>query len=106
MVLYGHLRGSFRAGLVGGIEEVLSRLAGGEAEQENQEGKVNIYGGIAGGKLRKMLDKKSYLKFKADPVYLQESYYLEPMKLDEAIKKRFKAPKKQPKKHFHKSHLH
>lgn len=106
MVLYGHLRGSFRAGLVGGIEEVLSRLAGGEAEQENQEGKVNIYGGIAGGKLRKMLDKKSYLKFKADPTYLQETYYLEPMKLDEAIKKRFKAPKKQSKKHFHKSHLH
>lgn len=85
MVLYGHLRGSVRAATVGGIEELLSRLAGGEGEQENQEGKVNIYGGIVGGRLSKRFNAK----FKPNPEYLSESYYLEPMDLDQAIRERF-----------------
>ncbi|MBY0517172.1 MAG: hypothetical protein K2P81_09700 [Bacteriovoracaceae bacterium] len=91
MVLYGHVRGAARASVVGAIEELLSRLAGGEENQENQEGRVNVGGGLVGGKLNKMLRSKGYLKekFDSNPEYLNESYYLEPMDLDRAIKKHF-----------------
>ncbi len=88
MVLYGHQRSSTRAALVGGIEELLSRLAGGEDDQENQEGLVNIHAGIVGGRLRRAVARGEHLRMRPDPAYTRESYYLEPMKLDDAIKKR------------------
>jgi hypothetical protein len=91
MVLYGHVRGSTRASVVGGVEEILSRLAGGEGEQENQEGIVNVRGGRVGGQLSKVVRYRTYRKgsFTPDPRYLEESYYLQPMDLDRALRKRF-----------------
>lgn len=91
MVLYGHVRGSVRASVVGAIEEVLSRLAGGEAEQENQEGIVNVRGGRVGGQLSKVIRYRTYRKgsFTPDARFLDESYYLEPMDLERALEKRF-----------------
>lgn len=91
MVLYGHVRGSMRASVVGAIEEGLSRLAGGEADQENQEGIINVRGGRIGGQLSKVIRYRTYRKgsFVPDARYLEESYYLQPMQLDKAIQKRF-----------------
>jgi hypothetical protein len=91
MVLYGHVRGSVRSSVVGAIEELLSRLAGGEADQENQEGIINVRGGRIGGQLSKVIRFHNYRKgsFTPNEDYLEESYYLEPMALDKAIQKRF-----------------
>ena len=89
MVLYGHVRGGNRAAVVGEIEELLSRAAGGEEDQENQEGKVNVIGGLVGGKLNKLLRSKKYLKMDSHPDYTKESYYLEALDLDAGIQKHF-----------------
>lgn len=87
MVLYGYLRGSIQAGTVGIIENTLSEHA--SKVKEPQEGRVNFYGALVGGKLRKVIKYKKYLKEKFDPnpQYLESTYYLRPMNLDETIKK-------------------
>lgn len=90
MVLYGYIRGKVQAATVGIIENILSEKA--SKVKEPQEGKVNFYGALVGGKLRKVISKRKYMKnkFDANPKYLESSYYLLPMDLDGAVKEYLK----------------
>ena len=75
-------------------KEITPPVAGAAKKKEKNlanEGIINVRGGRVGGQLSKVIRYRTYRKgsFTPDPRYLEESYYLQPMDLDQAIQKRF-----------------
>ena len=76
IMLYGYVRGGFRAALIGGIESAGSHvLSGGVNEQ--QEDYVNSTGGKIGAKVAKVVNEKQYETFVADRNYCDQNVYLD-----------------------------
>jgi hypothetical protein len=75
IMLYGYVRGGFRAALIGGIESQGSHVLG-HGENEQQEDYVNSVGGKIGAALAKIVNEKTYLSFKADKNYCDQEVYL------------------------------
>ena len=77
IMLYGYVRGGFRAALIGGIETAGSHvLAGANDQNEQQEDYVNSMGGKIGAKLAKIVNEKLYAAFTADRNYCDPEVYL------------------------------
>ena len=75
IMLYGYVRGGFRAALVGSLETAGSHvLSGGVNEQ--QEDDVNSMGGKIGARLAKIVNEKLYSQFTADKNYCDPEVYL------------------------------
>ncbi len=75
IMLYGYVRGGFRAALVGGIETAGSHILSGGVD-EQQEDAVNSMGGKIGAKLAKVVREKLYSAFSADKNYCDPEIYL------------------------------
>ncbi len=75
IMLYGYVRGGFRAALVGGIETAGSHILSGGVD-EQQEDAVNSMGGKIGAKLAKVVREKLYSAFSADKNYCDPEVYL------------------------------
>ena len=75
IMLYGYVRGGFRAALISGIETAGSHvLSHGAAEQ--QEDAVNSTGGKIGARLAKVVNEKLYAAFTPDKNYCDPAVYL------------------------------
>ncbi len=75
IMLYGYVRGGFRAALIGGIETAGSHVLSGGVN-EAQEDAVNSTGGRIGAKLAEIVKEKKYLQFTADKNYCDPAVYL------------------------------
>jgi len=75
IMLYGYVRGGFRAALIGGIETAGSHVLSGGID-EAQEDAVNSMGGKIGAKLAKIVNEKLYSGFTADKNYCDPEIYL------------------------------
>ncbi len=77
IMLYGYVRGGFRAALIGGIETAGSHaLNGASGQNEQQEDYVNSMGGKIGAKLARVVNEKLYSGFTADRNYCDPGVYL------------------------------
>jgi len=78
IMLYGYVRGGFRAALIGGIETAGSHVLNGANDQnEQQEDYVNSMGGKIGAKVAKIVNEKQYETFVADKNYCDPNVYLD-----------------------------
>ncbi|MDA8243230.1 MAG: hypothetical protein M0025_03815 [Elusimicrobia bacterium] len=79
IMLYGYVRGGFRAALIGGIETAGSHVLSGANDQggEQQEDYVNSTGGKIGAKLAKIVNGKLYESFTPDKNYCDPNVYLD-----------------------------
>ncbi|MDQ7773759.1 MAG: hypothetical protein RDU13_09565 [Elusimicrobiales bacterium] len=79
IMLYGYVRGGFRAALVGGIETMGSHVLNSAHDQgdEQQEDYVNSTGGKIGARLAKVIREKAYDTFVADRNYCDPAVYLD-----------------------------
>ena len=78
IMLYGYVRGGFRAALIGGIETAGSHVLNGPNDQnEQQEDYVNSMGGKIGAKVAKAVNEKQYDAFVADKNYCDPNVYLD-----------------------------
>ncbi len=79
IMLYGYVRGGFRAALIGGIETAGSHVLNGANDQggEQQEDYVNSTGGKIGAKLAKIVHEKLYEAFTPDKNYCDPNVYLD-----------------------------
>ncbi len=79
IMLYGYVRGGFRAALVGGIETMGSHVLNSAHDQgdEQQEDYVNSTGGKIGARLAKVIREKAYDAFVADRNYCDPNVYLD-----------------------------
>ncbi len=75
IMLYGYVRGGFRAALIGGIETAGSHVLSGGVD-EQQEDFVNSVGGKIGAKLAKIVAEKVYAAFVPDKNYCDPGVYL------------------------------
>jgi hypothetical protein len=75
IMLYGYVRGGFRAALIGGIETAGSHVLSGGAD-EQQEDAVNSTGGRIGAKLARIVNEKLYAAFTPDRNYCDPAVYL------------------------------
>lgn len=75
IMLYGYVRGGFRAALVGGIETAGSHVLS-HGEDEQQEDAVNSTGGKIGARLAKAVNEKLYASFVPDKNYCDPEVYL------------------------------
>jgi hypothetical protein len=76
IMLYGYVRGGFRAALVGGIETAGSHVLSGGVD-EHQEDAVNSMGGKIGARLAKIVNEKLFDAFTPDKNYCDEKVYLD-----------------------------
>ena len=75
IILYGYVKGSFKATLIGHIESAGSHMLGEGPEQ--QEDYVNAKGGRIGAKIAKIIKKEKYLDFDAQGInYCDPEVYL------------------------------
>lgn len=84
VMLYGYAEGGLKARAIGRIEALGSGVLSG-FKDEKQETYINLNGGRIGGKLKRFIKKKNYLKFESNPDYLKEAFYLQ---LDEDFSER------------------
>ncbi|MBI4350565.1 MAG: hypothetical protein HY550_03930 [Elusimicrobia bacterium] len=78
IMLYGYVRGGFRAALVGGIETAGSHVLSGPNDQdEQQEDFVNSTGGKIGARLAKIVRENLYQGFVPDRNYCDPKVYLD-----------------------------
>ena len=78
IMLYGYVRGGFRAALIGGIETAGSHVLNGANDQdEQQEDFVNSTGGKIGARLAKIMRENLYLGFTPDKNYCDPAVYLD-----------------------------
>ena len=78
IMVYGYVRGGFRAALVGGIETAGSHVLNGANDQdEQQEDFVNSMGGKIGARLAKIMRENLYLGFVPDKNYCDPKVYLD-----------------------------
>ena len=79
IMLYGYVRGGFRAALIGGIETAGSHVLGSahDASDEQQEDYVNSTGGKIGARLAKVLRERLFETFTADRNYCDPNVYLD-----------------------------
>jgi len=75
IMLYGYVRGGFRAALIGGIETAGSHVLSGGVD-EHQEDAVNSMGGKVGARLAKIVNEKLYDAFTVDKNYCDPEVYL------------------------------
>lgn len=75
IMLYGYVRGGFRAALIGGIETAGSHVLSGGVD-EHQEDAVNSTGGKIGARLAKVVNEKLYAAFTPDKNYCDPAVYL------------------------------
>ena len=77
IMLYGYVRGGFRASLIAATETAGSHVLNGPSDQnENQEDFVNAIGARIGGKLAKIINEKAYAAFTPDKNYCDPNVYL------------------------------
>ncbi|OIO02973.1 MAG: hypothetical protein AUJ51_05190 [Elusimicrobia bacterium CG1_02_56_21] len=78
IMLYGYVRGGFRAALIGGIETAGSHVLSGPNDQnEQQEDYVNSTGGKIGAKLARVIRNSLYRGFVPDRNYCDPAVYLD-----------------------------
>ena len=79
IMLYGYVRGGFRAALIGGIETAGSHVLNSahDAGDEQQEDYVNSTGGKIGARLAKVMREKLYDAFTIDRNYCDPNVYLD-----------------------------
>ena len=75
IMLYGYVRGGFRAALIGGIETAGSHVLSGGVDQA-QEDAVNSMGGKIGARLAKIVNEKLYSAFTPGKNYCDPNVYL------------------------------
>lgn len=75
IMLYGYVRGGFKAALVGGIETAGSHVLSHGAD-EQQEDAVNSTGGKIGARLARIVNEKLYAAFTPDKNYCDPAVYL------------------------------
>jgi len=79
IMLYGYVRGGFRAALIGGIETAGSHVLGSahDGSDEQQEDYVNSTGGKIGARLAKVLRERIFEAFTPDKNYCDPNVYLD-----------------------------
>ena len=79
IMLYGYVRGGFRAALIGGIETAGSHVLGSahDGADEQQEDYVNSTGGRIGARVAKAVNEKQYEGFTPDKNYCDPNVYLD-----------------------------
>ena len=75
IVLYGYVKGNFRAKLIGRLETISAKIVF-SRRQSKQKKQINQLGAEVGAKLKKTITKEGLNKHEPDSTYTEPIYYL------------------------------